>query len=144
MTKQEFIKNQCETWKKADKQVIEYIANVLYHQGERGKDVIRKLYRAGYCYYFASMLKDAFKRGIICYAYYEGHIVWLDGNNEISDLAYDIDGVYKNFKHLIPIEKIGVGINDFMHIPGVHSGMEDNEIVSLLEKCIEEIENKAS
>lgn len=53
-------------------------------------EVIRKQFRAGYCYYFAVILKDAFQRGEICWAAPYSHIVWLDVNN----VPYDIEGVH--------------------------------------------------
>ena len=137
MSKQEWIDWNLSTYKAADKDIIEFIANVLYHSGTEHSETIRRLYHCGYCYYFALMLKDAFNRGTICYAYYEGHIVWLDGTDASKDFAYDIDGVSKCWEYLIPIDKLGTGILDFKHIPHVQSEMTDTEIDKLLVNIIE-------
>lgn len=105
-------------------EVIKFIANVLYHQGPENTEIIRSLFRAGYCYYFAQMLKDAFDRGTVCLAYPFGHIVWEDDNG----IAYDIEGVYKEYERLIPISKMGRGIRDFKHVEGEESGLSDTAI----------------
>lgn len=105
-------------------EVIKFIANVLYHQGPENTEVIRSLFRAGYCYYFAQMLKDAFGRGTVCLAYPFGHIVWEDDNG----IAYDIEGVNKEYERLIPISKMGNGIKDFKHVDDEVSGLSDTTI----------------
>lgn len=137
MEKENWIKKQKQNYSKADETVLWFIADVLFHSGNQGREIIRNLFRAGYCYYFACMLKDAFQRGTICYAYYEGHFVWLDGDNQEKDIAYDIEGVNKDWEYLIPVDKIGDGIWDFKHVKGKQSNMEDNEIIALLLKIIE-------
>lgn len=133
MTKNEWIKNNLNNYKNANKDVIEFIARILYHSGSNNTESINFLFRQGYCYYFAQMLKDAFGRGNLYLAYPEQHIVWLDGNDVSKDLAYDINGVNKNWKKLIPIAKLGSGILDFKHIPNIYSDLTDTEFDVLLE-----------
>lgn len=70
------------------------------------------------------MLKDAFGRGTVCLAYPLGRIVWEDDNG----VAYDIEGVNKEYKRLIPISKMGNGIKDFKHVDGEVSGLSDTAI----------------
>lgn len=138
--KTKWIENQLQQFPKADKQVLKFIADIVYHSGDgKPTETITHLFTAGYCYYFALMLQTAFQRGTICYAYYEGHIVWLDGTSQEKDIAYDIWGVNKRWEYLIPIEKIRNGIWDFMHVSGKQSEMEDQEIIKLL---LDIIENK--
>lgn len=111
-------------------EVIQFIADILYHQGPENAECIRRLFRAGYCYYFANILYDAFKRGTVCLAYPFGHIVWVDTNA----IAYDIEGVNQEYQALIPIEKLGNGINDFRHVSGISSGLSDATISDMLTK----------
>lgn len=54
-------------------------------------EVIRKKFRAGYCYYFAHMLRNAFERGEVCWAAPFSHVVWVDTDGT----PYDIEGEYK-------------------------------------------------
>ena len=55
----------------ADKDVISFIEGFL---GDH--EIIWQTFTAGYCYYFAVMLKDAFQRGEICWCAPYGHICW--------------------------------------------------------------------
>lgn len=116
--KESFIKRnttgECEDY---NKNVITFISEIAYHGGEQGEDVIHDLFRAGYCYWFANMLKMAFGRGRLCMTYPFGHIVWEDEDG----LAYDIEGAYLLDEHeceeLIPMDFFGDIAYDFMHIP---------------------------
>lgn len=68
----------------ADKDVISFIEGFL---GDH--EIIWQTFTAGYCYYFAVMLKDAFQRGEIRWCAPYGHICWVDDNG----VPYDISGV---------------------------------------------------
>ena len=83
------------------------------------------------------MLKDAFGRGKVCLAYPFGHIVWEDDNG----IAYDIEGVNKEYERLIPISKMGDGIKDFKHVESESSGLSDVAIESWL-KLFERMDAK--
>ena len=100
-----------------DEEVIEFIADILY-DGRNIDDAVRSFFRAGYCYYFASMLKAAFDRGELYLAFPFGHIVWQD----VDGWAYDVEGPYVPEEHeceaLIPISYLGDLAYDFMHVPG--------------------------
>lgn len=99
-------------FKNADKEVIRFIANILYDS--KDSDTIYYFFTSGYCYYFALMLKDAYKRGTICWHRNHGHIVWVDDNN----VAYDIDGAFYDYDDgdLLPVEtSLGELIEDFKH-----------------------------
>ena len=99
-------------------------------------DTIEKVFRNGYCYYFAIMLKDAFNRGEVCMTYDCKHVVWIDDDN----VAYDINGIFgwytdtsnkDNYWNglLVPVEKIPNYIESFKHIPDKpgtdRAGMEE-------------------
>lgn len=113
----------------------EYLTDILYHQIKRkpyenvlnfidkfalskGADaynnVIQPLFRSGYCYYFAIMLKDAFNdEGELCLCCPYGHIVWM-----YKGVPYDIEGVYNGEAELfIPLRFLStVDIMSFKHV----------------------------
>lgn len=94
----------------ADKQVLSFIDD--FREDDKS---IRQKFCAGYCYYFAVMLKDAFHRGEICWCAPLGHICWVDDNG----VPYDIDGVCdSDCNFFIPIRYIREGLEDFRHVPG--------------------------
>lgn len=102
--------------------VIKFIDDVVSFPDLDGSvsENIDHLFIAGYCYYFASMLKIAFG-GKVCWAQDRGHIVWVDCDDDVSfdDLqcltAYDITGVCEDYKRLWPIEYLGNMILNYKH-----------------------------
>lgn len=107
---------------KVNMDVIRFIDEVNCFPDRDGKenDSIDHLFCAGYCYYFANMLKIAFG-GRICYAQDRGHIVWVDCDEDVSfeelqkACAYDITGVFDDYERLWPVEYLGDIIVDYMH-----------------------------
>ena len=110
-------------------------------------NAVAKVFRNGYCYYFAIMLKEAFNRGEVCMTYDHKHAIWMDDDN----VAYDIDGMFGWFPEtankdnywnglFIPVEKIPNYINSFKHIPDKpgtdKTGMEE------FYKVRKEVDNK--
>lgn len=127
-----FIAPQLERYKGCDRDVLQFIASARYHMGYSSEVVLDEFFLTGWCYYFALMLKEAFKRGVICNNG-RSHIIWLDGTNQFTDVAYDITGVYTDYEVLIPVKAMGMTIFDFMNIPGlVHKTTEQevNELVN--------------
>ena len=60
---------------KPDKTVIQFITDAITSVDRKNSnDVLYDFFHAGYCYYFALMLKDAFGRGQICWCAPYGHI----------------------------------------------------------------------
>lgn len=113
-----FVANQLKWSPNANEQVLQFIYNFAWHKAstETEHEQIRCLFMDGYCYYFATMLKTAFKRGEICWCAPYGHFVWLDTNG----VPYDIEGVSTaEAKYYIPETYIEEGLADFMHVPGV-------------------------
>lgn len=54
--------------KKPDKTVIQFITDAITSVDRKNSDdVLYDFFHAGYCYYFALMLKEAFGRGQICW-----------------------------------------------------------------------------
>lgn len=41
-------------------QVLEFIADFIYHQGGMNAEIIQNLFAAGYCWHFANILRDTF------------------------------------------------------------------------------------
>ncbi len=131
-----FINIQLQFHPDADKIVLEFIADFLYHGAphillEQSSESIRSTFRDGYCFYFANMLQTAFQRGTICWAAPFGHIVWLDDNN----IPYDIEGVNESeCEAYIPISFLGESIKDFKHIPNETFNASDEYIQNIIKQ----------
>lgn len=93
--------------------VLNFINDIVHYPTRKldVSDQVDHMFCAGYCYYFAVMLKAAFQRGEVCWSVNQGHIVWKDNNG----IAYDITGVYEDYSELRPVEYLGDTIIDFMH-----------------------------
>lgn len=116
MSKLEFY-NKSERYKDiVNMDIIKFIDNITEFPDMDGNisGNIDHLFCAGYCYYFANMLKLAFG-GTVCWSEDRGHIVWVDGNDLENDIAYDITGIYEDYTKLRPIEYLGDTICDFKH-----------------------------
>lgn len=118
-----------------DPKVIEFISNVLFHGVMRvttndSVETIRSLFEAGYCYYFARMLEDAFPGVDVCLMYPFGHITYVyDG------IIYDIGGVSDNeYDALIPIKYLGDTINVFRH--NGSATISDQECRQIADECV--------
>lgn len=118
----------------ADKEVLTFIDAFL-----ENNDIIRKKFRAGYCYYFAVMLKEAFQRGEIYWCAPYGHICWLDDNG----VPYDIEGVCDSeCDFYIPVSYISEGLADFKHILGMEFGASKEYIENAIQRfCRDVISN---
>ena len=63
MTENEWVKTHTTgPFKKYDPDVVAFIGEILYDRRNQ-EDDLRSFFRAGYCYHFARMLQDVFKRG---------------------------------------------------------------------------------
>lgn len=123
----EFVHGQVEMG--ADETVARFIADVLLADGPRGSESIRTLFRAGYCYYFAHILRLAFDRGQVCWTAPYGHFVWVDDNGN----PYDVEGLYVGeATHFVPEGYLGDAVNDFRHMPGLCHGTSDEEIKRMI------------
>lgn len=113
-----FVEHQLNTFKGSRRDVLEFIANVLYQQGDEGSETIRFLFHAGYCYYFAKMLEDAFGGEVSWHTNYS-HIVWRDTREgEGKDIFYDIEGVFYDYydeNDFTPVENLGSSLESFRH-----------------------------
>lgn len=116
--------------------VIKFIAGVLFHgaarvSGEDSTETIRQLFEAGYCYYFAKMLEDAFPGGTAALCYPFGHIVYV-----YKEVAYDIGGVTDaEYEMLIPLTALGEAVDDFRHIPEKDYDLSEDQLFDIGEKC---------
>lgn len=126
------VAEQLERFPGSDPTVLEFIFRTVYHLGAENARCIESLFMGGYCYYFAVMLKTAFNRGMLCWNG-SSHIVWLDGNSVLNDVAYDARGVSWDYEALIPVEALKDGIWDFMRVPGKVYNASEEEITKLLE-----------
>lgn len=124
----------------ANKQVLQFIADFLYHgvpdvDLEVSAESIRSTFRAGYCYYFAHMLAEAFGRGTVCWAAPYGHMVWVDTDGN----PYDIEGVNSSdCKYYIPCSYLDGHVDDFKHVPGVVFNASEEFLDSVIKKYEED------
>lgn len=108
--KESFINDALSIFPTADKNVLTFIANFVFHSD--AKSTIN-LFSQGYCYHFATILKSIYQKGEVCWVAPYSHLIWL-----YNDVPYDINGVYSGeSRTFIPEEFLGSQINDFTHIP---------------------------
>ena len=74
----------------ANKDILEFIYNFFssHSSGIENNEHIRKIFRDGYCYYFALILQDAFPGGKIVWCAPFGHIAY-----QYNNTLYDIEVV---------------------------------------------------
>lgn len=126
----EFVQQNSKRHSKADSRILTFIAEFLTATGTdlRNMDTIRQLFRVGYCYYFAQILKDAFPGGEVSWTAPFGHIVYV-----YQGISYDIDGVYKgDVMEYIPVKYLGKAIDDFRHIPDVAYNATEQELAKIM------------
>ena len=128
-----FVEDNLEFYPDASKDVLRFIADFLYHgvpeiELKDSAESIRSTFRAGYCYYFALMLQEAFGRGCLCWPAPFSHIVWMDTDGT----PYDIEGVHSGEnEYYIPICYIEESIWSFKHVPGQDGTIRSaDEIIS--------------
>lgn len=135
-----FMYNNLNNHPDADKKVLQFIAEILYKgvphvELDTSCESIRSTFRAGYCYYFAIMLKDAFQRGQVCLAYPLGHIVWLDTDG----IPYDVEGINESACNAyVPISYLGEALTNFKHVPGEVFKTSTEYMESVFAKYIED------
>ena len=141
----EFVKGQLNAFPKANETVLHFIADFNYHSVtfyddlEQHCESIRVQYRAGYCYFFAMILKDAFGRGEICWAAPYSHIVWVDDDG----IPYDIEGVNESeCDYYIPISYLGEAIVGFKHVRGLEYIVTEEFINETIERYKRDLEIK--
>ena len=113
-SRKEWVKSFMEKFPGSREDVLGFIYDVTStNRTAEEADAIEKLFGAGYCYYFALMLKDAFG-GEVRWVKYHSHIVWEDTTNNV---CYDIHGVYEDYGEydILPIEVLGDEIEAFRH-----------------------------
>lgn len=96
--------------------VLEWINRFVMHSCNTASDmnIMYDTFRAGYCYFFAHMLQDAFQRGTVCLAAPFSHWVWEDTDKQL----YDIGGLYDGEAlYFIPEEEYTLDdIDSFFHL----------------------------
>ena len=121
-----------------NEEIIEFISKIRCHSyidNSDSEETIRRLFRAGYCYYFAIILKEAFNRGEICWCAPFGHICWVD----VDGTPYDIEGVCdSDCDYYIPVSYIEEGLDDFKHVPGKTFNASEEYINNAIERYKED------
>lgn len=118
----EFYENSSQYKDKVNMEVIKFIDEVSCFPDRDGhvSENIDHLFCAGYCYYFANMLKLAFG-GRVIWVHDRGHIAWADCPEDASfeelqkAVVYDITGIYDDYERVWPIEYLGDLVVDYMH-----------------------------
>lgn len=118
---------------KAKDEVIKFIEKFIKCTNNEHADEIFKIqFTSGYCYYFATILKAAFKRGEVCWCAPYGHFVWLD----TDDTPYDIYGIsIDEAEYYIPVRYLGDCLDDFLHAGKVHNTSKV-EIRNIIDKYL--------
>lgn len=98
---------------KASEDVVSFISNFLNHTKDKTAiSILQQQFAAGYCYYFAVMLKSAFNRGEVCWCAPYGHLCWVDDDG----VPYDIYGIcISEADYFIPVSFLGDALDDFKH-----------------------------
>lgn len=86
--KEEWIENQVSYG--SDKEVASFIALFRFFAGRPHVNSTVYTFTNGFCYFFALMLQDEFKRGKLVEVVDHGHVVWKDNDGTL----YDINGIY--------------------------------------------------
>lgn len=118
-----------------NKEVLNFIENFLGHQKSfEADEILKNQFNAGYCYYFAVMLKAAFNRGEVCCCVPYGHMCWVDDDNT----PYDIYGICTSeADYFIPVSYLGNCLNDFLHIDQPHYTTQ-KEIDEIIQRYLED------
>ena len=106
---------------------IGYIAS----EEDNSEEMIRHLFHAGYCYYFALMLQTAYPGGEICWAYPYGHVVYV-----YNKKPYDIEGEsITESNEFIPLSFWKEYLCDFLH-NGTEIGITKEEMERIYEEWL--------
>lgn len=110
--------------------VLKFIAEWQASIGD-GNSIYKmvSVYVGDYCYYFASMLQQAFNRGKIVLAAPTAHIIWEDDNG----VGYDANGTFTDYQFAIDIENIP-DVDRFKQGASTPVGLDDDELKELLVK----------
>lgn len=138
LRKIEFVNNSKKNNSKANEQILWFIADFVYFQGNNNADCIQSQFMNGYCLHFASMLKSLFHEGEVCWCAPFGHIAYVE-----DGIPYDIEGVCTSDCHYyIPISYIKEGTRDFVRIPGVGFNASEEYIQDAIKRYEEDMKKK--
>lgn len=131
-----WVSEELEHFPGSNRLVLEFIQDAVTRIPGKEHTIVQ-FFSQGYCYYFALMLQHNFG-GTICVPGCRGHVVWVDGTDPDTDIAYDVYGVYDNYDPkdidncLIPVDFFGPLIYDMLHSPAkdaFYSESADFEII---------------
>lgn len=93
------LKDQLNDYPFAEYRCLDFISGLYAPcSNDEQQEGVRRLFRCGYCWYFAHMMQTAFHgEGTVCFAYPFGHWVWCSNNGT----PYDIEGVYTGEAELL-------------------------------------------
>lgn len=97
-------------------------------------EALYDVFMCKYCYHFAHLLKETFKRGSVCLCAPKGHWIWMDDK---TNTPYDFwgDASDEECYYFIPEEYWGDLVTDFLHIPTItpHNATKQ-EIIDIMKK----------
>ena len=133
------MKNWVDTMMKVNDKCDTDVLKFIYQFKQRGNigstdNIIHDVFRHGYCWHFAHILKSTFGRGEVCIAYPFGHFVWKD----VNGVVYDIEGEYGHDSEAccyIPEDYLPDEVLDtFRHIPDCDEHYTTKEEIEAIEK----------
>ena len=139
MDKEEWLLMEYRNEPQASEEVLQFIADFLFHKNSNGKEdieMVKHLFKT-YCWYFAHMLQLAFGRGRVYYVHDEHYFVWRDDNFD-GIMLYDIDGVYHTHKILIPEDELSIEERKMLHDEAMPYA---NNNTTMMEKLLKRISN---
>lgn len=112
--------------------VLAFIRQFLLYKAESS---VQEMFLNKYCYYFATILKEAFSRGAVCLAAPLTHIVWVDDDG----VPYDANGVFSGkVKYLIPVSYMGDTLNAFKMTSEEDNNVSNDDIARIVEVYLED------
>lgn len=123
----------------ASEEVLQFIADFLFHKNSNGKEdieMVKHLFKT-YCWYFAHILQLAFGRGRVYYVHDEHYFVWRDDDFD-GIMLYDINGVYHTHKILIPEYELSIEERKMLHDEAMPYA---NNNTTMMERLLKRISN---
>lgn len=140
-TREKWINDWCKKYPSCSEDILGFIYDFCncHNEEPEASEIIERFFRAGYCYYFALMLKDAFG-GEVIWLKYRSHIVWRDTR---TNTLYDVCGVCTDYteEEIIPFDIVKYGLESFRH-RGLDTKLNTDEIEAYVQPRVNEYERK--
>ena len=111
------------------KEQVQKFMDIFFAGDGNGK--MQERYICGYCWHFANMMLDTFRRGYVALAAPFSHFVWVDTDGTPWEAGgiYDGEAFYFIPQDILPEEEL----TTFRHVPGETSqGMAKEHAIGLM------------